>query len=300
LLELIDEKYKSKIGSNHDVTPSDLRGKTVEELKKSLSTRDNVKAGVEPEGQPRENIEITREEFEAKIGTLITKAEMLFEAALGEAGLSASSLDHVVLVGGSTRVPAVRNSVESMVGKPALATKNVDEVVARGAALYAGLKADNVPLTEAQQGAISQIDLNEVCNHFYGTIILARDTERQTDEEKVAILIKKNTSIPLMVTESYFTVQDGQQSVLCTVTQSVTEETDPRWVTRVKEVDLGPLPANRPAGKEVRVSYSYDENQVMHCFFEDVESGIKQEIRIDLSSEAANDAAADIDKFLVE
>ena len=299
LLELIDEKYKAKTGSSHDVQPTDL-SKTLEEMKRSLSSRESVLAAVEPPEQPPENIEITRDEFNAKIGTLITKAAMLFEAALEEAGLEPTDLDHVVLVGGSTRVPAVRESVEKMVGKPALATKNVDEVVALGAAIYAGLKAKDVNLTEAQKGAISPIDLTEVCNHFYGTIVLTHDTEKEAAVEKVSVLIKKNSSIPVSVSESFFTAYDGQGHVDCTVTQSVTEETDPRWVTKVREVTLGPLPPNRPAGKEVKVSFRYDDNQIMFCRFEDVESGMSEEIEIDLASESVESAAADIDKFLVE
>ena len=300
LLDLIGEKYKAKTGSSHDVQRTDLGGNSVEEMKRKLSRSESVLVGVAPQDQPRENIEITRDEFNAKIATLITKAEMLFEAALEDAGLEPTDLDHVVLVGGSTRVPAVRESVEKMVGKPAISTRNVDEVVALGAAIYAGLKAKDVNLTEAQKGAISPIDLNEVCNHFYGTIVLTHDTEKEAAVEKVSVLIKKNSSIPVSVSESFFTAYDGQGHVDCTVTQSVTEETDPRWVTKVREVTLGPLPPNRPAGKEVKVSFRYDDNQIMFCRFEDVESGMSQEIEIDLASESAESAAADIDKFLVE
>ena len=95
-------------------------------------------------------------------------------------------------------------------------------------------------------------------------------------------------------------MHEGQQNVSCIVTQSVTEETDPRWVTKVSETTLGPLPAGRAAGKEIKVSYSYDANQIMHCKFQDVESGLTQEVKLDLASSASDDSTTDIDKFLVE
>ncbi|MEQ9210894.1 MAG: Hsp70 family protein, partial [Pseudomonadales bacterium] len=300
LLDLIREKYQKQAGTDYLVAESDLRNDRLEDVKIVLSRRETKIVSVEPEGRPRENVEITQAEFSAAIGTLITKAEMLFEAALDEAGLSVEDLDHVVLVGGSTRNPAVRESVKKFVGKDPVATANVDEVVALGAALYAGLKSEGDSLTAAQRSVVDKLALNEVCNHFFGTIALSHDSELQKYEDRVSILIEKNSRIPVSVTEKYFTVADGQQHVNCIVTQSVTAESDPRWVTTVKETVLGPLPADRSAGKEVRVTFSYDSNQTMKCEFLDVESGMSENVSIDLREEASIDAVSDIDRFLVE
>jgi molecular chaperone DnaK len=111
-------------------------------------------------------------------------------------------------------------------------------------------------------------------------------------------LIHKGDKIPRSVTESFYTVQEGQSSVNCQLTESTAPETDPRFVKVIWEGDLQ-LPEGRAEGQEIKVTYAYDENQMMKCSFLDVSTGRKTEVDLSMASTAA-DGGNQIDKFLVE
>lgn len=111
-------------------------------------------------------------------------------------------------------------------------------------------------------------------------------------------MIHKGDKIPCSVTESFYTVREGQSSVNCQLTESTAPETDPRFVKVIWEGDLQ-LPEGRPEGQEIKVTYAYDENQMMKCSFLDVATGRKTEVDLSMASSAA-DGGNQIDKFLVE
>lgn len=298
LLELIQIKFQAETGSTYKLERSDF-SKDIEELKKSLSNRSQVSASISPPQGGRINVEVTRDEFVNAISTFITKAEMLVEEALDEINLNPASIDHVVMVGGSVRIPAIQESVRKIFGKEPKTFGNVDEAVALGAAIYSAIKSDSTTLNVAQKTAVSNVGIAEISNHFFGVIALSRNEEINSMEDRVSILIPKNESIPCEVTEPFFTISDGQTGVRITITQSPAEETDPRWVTKVWEGRLGPLPSGRPQGQEISVTFSYDANQVLHCSFTDVASGIKSDVSLDLRSDSTTGNSS-IDDFLVE
>lgn len=299
LLELISAKFRDAIGSAYDVVESDLKQRPLEEYKKSLSKRDAIKVLISTEQHPPTNVDITRSEFENAISTYITKAQMLVELALSEIDLTPDDIDHVLLVGGSTRIPAVRTSVESIFGKAPKALRNVDEVVALGAAYYAILRTDSSSLNAAQKAAFDNVTVSEKTSHFFGTQIIEYNDQLDRYDHRVSILIPKNADIPCSVTERYYTTNDGQQYVNCSVSQSTAEETDPQWVTKIWEGRLGPFPANRPAGQEIRVTFNYDTNSTLTCEFTDVATGMKTEKALNLRSEEQS-TAIDVDQFIVE
>jgi molecular chaperone DnaK len=299
LFELIQKKFEAETGSAYQLKPEDLGRKDIETHKKSLSNRSTTNISINPPESGRVNISVSQEEFSDAISTLITKAEMLVEEALDEISLRPDQIDHVILVGGSTRVPAVQASVRKLFGQEPKATANVDEAVALGAAIYAAVKSDAGSLNAAQKQAVTNVGIDEVCNHFFGTVILNFDEERNEAERRVSVLIPKNSVIPCEVTEQFFTVHDGQTAVRCTVTQSPAEETDPRWVTTVWEGEIGSLPEGRVAGQEIRVKFAYDTNATLHCSFVDVASGLKTDVSIDQRSGDAT-AAINIEEFVVD
>lgn len=299
LLELIQNKYQAQTGSDYRLTPRNFTGKDIETLKKSLSNRSKTLATVTHPSGGAVNIEITQDEFSDAISTLITKAEMLVEAALDEVELEPSDIDHVVLVGGSTRVPAVRASVKKMFGQEPQALTNVDEVVALGAAVYAAIKSGEGKLNLAQKAAVANVGIGEICNHYFGTVALQINSETQEPERRVSILIPKNSPVPSEISKKFYTVVDGQTAVRCTVTQATTEETDPRWVFTAWEGELGSLPPDRPAGQEVLVTFGYDTNATLHCSFLDVASGRKTEASLDLRLGQAS-SKLDIEQFIVD
>jgi molecular chaperone DnaK len=299
LLELIQKKFESATGSKYKLQAADFTGKDIEELKKSLSNRSKILVSVSPPEGGRVNIHVTQEEFADAISTLITKAEMLVEEALDEIGLGPDQIAHVVLVGGSTRVPSVQASVRKLFGQDPKAITNVDEAVALGAAIYAAIKSEAGVLNAAQKAAVANVCVDEVCNHFFGTIALSYDEERNESEHRVSILIPKNSSLPVEVSKPFYTAHDGQTFVRCSVTQSPAEETDPRWVTKVWEGNIGPLPEGRASGQEIRITFAYDTNATLNCSFVDVKTGQETKVSIDQRSGDAA-AALNIEEFVVD
>ena len=281
LLGIVAKKYKQ--ATSDDLEADDFTKNDAEEEKISLSgrKRTTAKAG-------RELIDIRREEFEEAISSKVTQAEMICESTIHEAGIEASDVRGVFLAGGSTRIPLVQESIRRVFKQEPISSVNVDEVVSLGAALYAAYKGDKSSLSK----------VSESTNMCFGTISIGHDAAR--DEAKLAnsILIRKGDKIPCSVTESFFTVYDGQTGVNCRVTQSTAPETDLRFVKVIWEGELQ-LPPDREANQEIKVTFAYDENQIMLCSFLDVATG--RETEIDLSMASSGKGASEaIDKFIVE
>jgi molecular chaperone DnaK len=280
IVEMLEQSYKEKL--NAELINSDEdRAKyedEAEDIKKTLSRRQIAKKMLYgPKGNMK--VEITREQFEEAISSLINRTAILLEVALEEAGVKASGIDKVLLVGGSTRIPLVQERLEKMFGFPPEATVNVDECVALGAALHAGLtmlreKPDAVPAGIAN--GLRDVNLTDVCNHSYGTICAPVDKERVIENR---IILKKNTPLPCETTQMFYTVSKGQTELAVTITQG--EDTDPKYINEIATHKFK-LPPDRPAERPIKVTYSYDVNQRMHCTFQDVESGASLEVDFSL------------------
>lgn len=290
LQKLVAEKFEATHGEPLPEHAYSLDAAEVD--KKKLTDRPKIKAG-----PPLKPVELTREEFEAAIAPLVSQAEMACEAVLDEAGLTPGDIKGVFLAGGSTRVPAIRRSVTEAFGQEPISTANVDEVVAMGAALFAAFKGDRSQLNATQKAAISAISkVEEITNEYFGTISVGMNASKGSEELQNTILIHKGEKIPVEVTESFFTVGDGQTSVRCCVTMSKSPETDPRFVKKVWEGDLE-LPAGRPAGQQIDVTFGFDENQNMTARFKDVATG--KTTSIDLHELDKKFGSGGIEKFKV-
>jgi molecular chaperone DnaK len=217
-------------------------------------------------------VEITREMFEQAISSLLARTDILVEVALEEAGLKPCEIDTVLLVGGSTRIPTIRKRLEKVFGSRPETAVNVDECVALGAALHAGLTVlrenpDAVPTGIA--AGLKDISLIDVCNHSYGTICapISKETGRRVVENR--IILKKNTPLPCEASQMFYTISQGQTAVEVTITQG--EDSTPEYVNTIATHKFE-LPPDRRAECPIKVTYSYDVNQRMHCLFEDLES----------------------------
>jgi molecular chaperone DnaK len=290
LREIIAGRYQELTGETFDMPAVHDLGKSIEDYKKQFSSRDSITVQVTGGSAGKTVFEVTRSEFEAAASTLIARADLLVEGALLDVGIAPTAVSDVLLVGGSTRMPMIGAHLESLFGRAPICSVNPDEVVALGAALYAGVNAEPAAMTPAQTDATRAMQLREVANHFYGTIIL-ETSHASGPRDRVSIVIEKNAPIPVSKTESFYTVSAGQTAVECTVTQSVTREFDPDFVRRIWSGELGPLPAGRDANQQIDVTFSYDANQVMHCAFVDVATGLSQEVSLGLggSSNATGD-----------
>ena len=150
---------------------------------------------------------------------------------------------------------------------------NVDECVALGAALHAGLitlreHPDDVPA--GIRTGLKDIVLTDVCNHSYGTLCAPVDQETGRRFLQNRIILKKNTPLPCESSQVFYTLSQGQKKVEVTITQG--EDADPSYVNKIATQRFE-LPPDRAAERPIKVTYSYDLNQRMHCKFEDVESG---------------------------
>jgi molecular chaperone DnaK len=289
LWEIVAEKYKAESGQ--ELTTEEFSMNDAEDAKKSISERKKTTVEIE-----REFVDISRIEFEESISSALTQIEMMCETTLEEAEIDVSDISDVFLAGGSTRMPAVREIAKKVFHREPSSAVNVDEVVALGAALYAAHKSDGSNLSEIQKKSIDQLKVAERTNCFLGTISIGH-SESKGEILMNSILVKKGATIPCEVQESYLTVHEGQVGISCTITESKSPETDPRFVKVIHEESLD-LPPGRPAGQEIVVTYAYDENQMIHASFKDVESG--NETKISISMAGQNKTSAEIDKFLVQ
>ncbi|XWN36311.1 MAG: Hsp70 family protein [Balneola sp.] len=291
LIEIVAKKYKEQ--ANEELQSGDYSFNDAENDKKSLSKREDIFIKV-----LREGIEITRKEFEEAISKYIAQTEMLCESTLEEANLSPEHIKGVLLAGGSTRVPLVRGSIRKIFRKEPEFSINVDEIVALGAALYCAYKSDKKNLNETQKNALNKIKVKDVTSKCFGTIAIGFDESREQERLENTILIEKGDSIPTSVNKSFFTRYDGQEKINCQITESSTPEIDPSFVKVIWEGELK-LPAGRPQGQEIQITYTYDENQIMNCSFKDVSSGEETTVDLSLGSETNADIS-EIEKFLVE
>jgi len=205
-----------------------------------------------------------------------------------------------LLVGGSTRVPAVVESLTKLMGKPPVKGVNVDEAVVCGAAIYAGLKTEHKSLNQKQKEALSQVKLTDVCNFYMGTLVQITDPRTGRNTVANSIIIKRDAKLPVSVTQRYYTVFENQIGLDCSVTQSEGAEENREFVNIIHEEQLS-LPPNRPAKQPVDISYSYDESGKIHCLFTDVDSGNKHEIELKPDSTKELDETKKIvDKIIIE
>lgn len=252
-----------------------------EDIKKTLSRRDSAKKILYGDaGNVR--FQFTRDNFQQVISPLLDQADMLIDVALDEANLKAEDIDKVLLVGGSTRIPMVGERLKQKFGFEPEITVNVDECVALGASIQAGLimtreQPDEVGAGVA--GGLKAISLKDVCNHSYGT--LCAPIDRETGQRIIAnrVILSKNTPLPCQSSQMFYTMEDDQSEIEVVITQG--EDSDPEFVNKIAHKKFK-LPKNRPAKCPIRVTYSYDLNQRMHCIFEDVQSGKKLELELSL------------------
>ena len=277
LQQLLVKKYKEESGEAlaKEYEKRYLNPGVVEEAKRSLSERSSVEVFC-----MGEVLEVTRQEFEKAVEDLVVQAQICCEGLLDEEGMDPKHLKGVLLAGGTTRVPCVRDSIRRVFGCEPIARANVDEVVALGACLYAGHKADKTVLTAIQALEAARIEFQEVSTKYFGTDAV-EPTPYGEVELRNSILIEAGTKLPCQVTQHYMTHFEGQDAVSCMMTESDRAETDLDMVTKLQEGMLK-LPPGRPAGQEIRVTFRYDENQVLHGYFQDIDTGESITLRHDM------------------
>ncbi len=299
VLEIATKKYKDKNNENpfKDEIEKQDRLVEAERIKKQLSSRPKQKWNIKPNSGNNMVVEISRDEFEQGLSSCISRTELLVEKALMGIDLEAEDIDDILLVGGSTRIPAFSESIKNLMNKEPKKDVNPDEAVALGAAIKAGLimieqKPDSV--NDNIKRELSNTKLTDVTNHSYGTIAIMYDIKLEKYTDTNSIIIPKNTQLPCSISKSFFTVSDNQEFIEASVTQGESEDVNFVDVITKQEMEL---PPNRPQGQELEFTYNYDTNQRMHCIFKDIESGKIEETDIHLGEQTSS---GNIDDFVMD
>jgi molecular chaperone DnaK len=217
---------------------------------------------------------VTRSDLEKMVADLIERTKEPMRKALIDAGIKASDVDEVVLVGGMTRMPKVRDTVKDFFGKEPHTGVNPDEVVAMGAAIQAGVL----------QGDVKDVLLLDVTPLSLGIETLGGVFTRMID---------RNTTIPTKKSQVYSTAEDNQQAVTIRVFQGEREMAADNKL--LGQFDLVGIPAARRGVPQIEVTFDIDANGIVNVSAKDKGTGKEQQIRIQASGGLSD---SDIDQMV--
>ena len=260
LVDFVRREYESRSGGRLD--PDDFTVIQAEEAKINLSKypeeRIKVRGNV-----GKLTLEVTREQFEELISPHLSRIPKLIEKVIERSGLTVGDIDQLLAVGGSTRIPAVRRIAAEHFEKEPFSFDHVDQVVAKGAVVFAAKEAEEIVLVVTERtGKSFGTDASDDDGNFYHSIIIPMGTE-----------------IPCSQTRKYLVRSSEASALACMILES--SETDRSFDSAnvVKEIEL-PLRSGRRPEDLVLVTFGYDEDQMMTCEFRDGEDGdlVKVEI----------------------
>jgi molecular chaperone DnaK len=223
------------------------------------------------------NMSLARSKFEQLSADLIERTRGPVERALSDARMTADDIDEVILVGGSTRIPAVQGLVRRLTGgKDPNMTVNPDEVVAIGAALQAGVL----------KGEVEDVVLLDVTPLSLGL---------ETMGGVMTKVIERNTTIPARRSEIFSTAEDNQTAVDIVVLQGERElAADNRQLARFRLEGIPPAPRGVP---QIEVTFDIDANGILHVSARDKDTGAEQQVTI---SESSNLDQGDVERMIRE
>lgn len=249
---LVDEVAR-RFQAEHDLDPRQEPGslgrlwRECEDAKRTLSARAEATIVCEFLGLATK-VRVTRELFQELTADLLDRTRFTVRQVMQSAGLEGGQIDRVLMVGGSTRMPAVAEMLAECFGKPPESCLAADEAVAQGAALRARQVLDRTA------GKPRTFTIRNVNSHSLGVVA----TERGTGRKRSAIIIPRNTPLPAQARRIFKTQTADQRSVLAPIVEG--ESPAAEHCTPIGSCEIRNLPENLPAGSPVAVTFRYAAN----------------------------------------
>ncbi|MGE0608065.1 MAG: Hsp70 family protein [Pirellulales bacterium] len=270
LVDLVAEEFARQ----HGLDPRTDAGATgrlwreCEDAKRTLSARGKATITCDYMGMAA-RVEVTREKYEEMTFDLVDRTRFTTRQALQAAGLDWGQIDRVLMVGGSSRMPMIRNMLKQLTGKEPDTSVSADEAVGHGAALRAGL------IIAQSNGEPPPFKIKNVNSHSLGIV----GTDPATGRKRVAQLIPRNTTLPTRAERKFMTKSAGQDSVLVQIVEG--ESPSPDSCTALGKCVIRDLPKDLPAKSAVNVRFEYgaDGRLTVSVKVEGTEKRVTQEIQ---------------------
>ncbi|MBI2480606.1 MAG: Hsp70 family protein, partial [Planctomycetia bacterium] len=249
LVDYVAEQFIRKHGIDPREDPNTLGRllRECEDAKRTLSTRRKASVACDFQGRA-ERFDVTRQLFEEITQDLLERTTFTTRHTLQSAGLTWDDIEHVLMVGGSTRMPAVIGMLTMLAGQVPDDTLSPDEAVAQGAAIHAGFVLDRL------EGRRPQARVRNVNSHSLGIV----GTDPKTRRKQIAVLIPRNTPLPAKAKRVFTTMKTGQRSVVANIVEG--ESRDPTACMPIGRCTVRNLPKDLPAGTPIEVRFQYEEN----------------------------------------
>jgi len=218
-----------------------------EDAKRTLAARSRTSLAIDYQGHALRT-EVTRAKFEEITHDLLDRTRFTTRQTLLAAGLEWGQIDRVLMVGGSTRMPAVGEMLKQLSSMNPDNSVAVDEAVAHGAALHAGF------LASKHRGERHKFRIKNVNSHSLGVV----GTDPETRRRRNAPVIPRNTPLPVMARRSFKTQKANQQSILVQIVEG--ESRSPDECSQIGRCVVRDLPEGLPAGTPIDVCFKYEEN----------------------------------------